>query len=50
MVSAPSDDAVVTRTVASPNSRAIAPSRWSTVWTRDIGAIRRSRAHQPVWV
>ena len=40
----------MTVTVASPNSRAIAPSAWSTVWIRDIGAIRRSRAHQPVWV
>ncbi len=50
MVRAPADEAVVTRTVASPNTREIAPSRWSTVCTRDIGAIRRSRAHQPVCV
>ena len=37
-------------TVANLKSREIADSARSTVWIRDIGAIRRSRAYHPVWV
>ena len=40
----------VTVTSASPRARAMAPCSKSTVCTRDIGAIRRSRPSHPVWV
>ena len=45
--SGPAADAVVTVTEASPSSRPIALCSKSTVCTRDIGAIRRSRESQP---
>ena len=47
---APAAEAVVTVTSARPSSRSSGPWAWSTVWMRDMGAIRRSRDHQPVWV
>ena len=46
----PAADAVVTVTVARPKARSIQPCSKSTVCTRDIGAIRRSRLSQPVCV
>src|SRR5207302_1509268 len=46
----PAADAVVTVTLASPNSRSSTPNSLSTVWIREIGAIRRSWVNQPVCV
>ena len=48
--SGPAADAVVTVTEASPSSRSSGPCSKSTVCTRDIGAIRRSRESHPVCV
>src|SRR4029079_296378 len=50
MRTAPADDAVVTVTLASPNSWSSGPRSVSTVCTREIGPIRRSCTSQPVRV
>ena len=50
MCSGPAAEAVVTVTLASPNSCSSGPRWESTVWIREIGAIRRSWVSQPDWV
>jgi hypothetical protein len=48
--SGPAADAVVTVTLESPKSCSSGPRSESTVWMREIGAIRRSWLNQPDWV
>jgi hypothetical protein len=50
MRSAPAEDAVVTVTDASPNSRCSGLSAVSIVWMREIGAIRHSSRSHPARV
>ena len=46
-LSGPAADAVVTVTLARPNSCSSGPRSVSTVWIRETGAIRRSWSNQP---